>query len=266
MQLHHPILSILNPRAKQNLRIRKPDALKSPPSRKLAVFKGVDEDSLKIIARSARYTEWQAHRNVISQGQDDALHVLADGYMNLVHASVTGRNLYLLYSRHQELVGIHQFMTGQQHICDGRTLTPCSLLTIKKTALKEVFPRSVELRQNMTAEYNAIWPRQMCLHEALVQTEVLDRLVLGLYVLVKEQGDLSDDSGTHDDSSSRILHRRVTVAELAGLIDACYRRTYGAIQTLRDEKIIKCEVGRLTVPSMNNLYNLLFRSQELLVT
>ena len=197
-------------------------------------FEGLDEPTLKELARGARWREYAAGEVVVLEGEaSPGLYFLQSGWLKVVKISPAGREQILRFLEPGDTFNEIGVFTNQPNPATAITLEPSGVWVIRRETIMNLFRKRPNFSQHVISKMG-----ERLLHLVSLVTDLSLRSVTGrLARLLLE------------DASDEILHRPrwYTQAELAARLGTVSDVVQRALRSLESDGFIEVDRHQIRI-------------------
>jgi CRP-like cAMP-binding protein len=213
--------------------------------RQCALFRDVDEKSLREVARQLRRRRFRRNEVIFHQGDPgDSLHVLGSGTVKIVLPSAEGDEAIIATLRPGDFFGELSLLDGAPHSASVVALEAVETMALPRIAFRELLDRDPGLRDALLTGLTHELRRITRHVEELHFLDLPGRLAMRLSRLAREK----------DDSSKQVsLDWPYTQSDLAAMIGGTRQSVNKLLSGLVDEGLVVIERDTLTIPDVDAL-------------
>jgi CRP-like cAMP-binding protein len=213
--------------------------------RQCALFRDVDEGSLRVVARQLRQRRFRRNEVIFHQGDPGgSLHVVSSGTVKIVLPSAEGEEAIIATLRPGDFFGELSLLDGAPHSASVVALEPAETMALPRDTFRELLDRDPGLRDALLAGLTHELRRITRHVEELHFLDLPGRLAMRLSRLAREKDPLSREVS---------LDWPYTQSDLAAMIGGTRQSVNKLLSGLVDEGLIVMEGDTLTIPDVEAL-------------
>jgi CRP-like cAMP-binding protein len=213
--------------------------------RQCALFRDVDEESLREVARQLRRRRFRRNEVIFHQGDPgDSLHVVSSGTVKIVLPSAEGEEAIIATLRPGDFFGELSLLDGAPHSASVVALEPVETMALPRVAFWEVLDRDPGLRDALLTGLTQELRRITRHVEELHFLDLPGRLAMRLSRLAREKD---------PDSRQVALDWPYTQSDLAAMIGGTRQSVNKLLSGLVEEGLVVIERDMLMIPDVDAL-------------
>jgi CRP/FNR family transcriptional regulator, cyclic AMP receptor protein len=213
--------------------------------RQCALFRDVDEKSLREVARQLRRRRFRRNEVIFHQGDPgDSLHVVSMGTVKIVLPSAEGEEAIIATLRPGDFFGELSLLDGAPHSASVVALEAVETMALPRVAFRELLDRDPGLRDALLTGLTHELRRITRHVEELHFLDLPGRLAMRLSRLAREK----------DENSKEVsLDWPYTQSDLAAMIGGTRQSVNKLLSGLVEEGLVVIERDTLTIPDVDAL-------------